>query len=325
VIDGSSTSPTARALLALEIVQARPGITADELAGRLDVTDRAARRYVAILRESGIPIESTRGRYGGYRVGRGLRLAPMMFSASEALGLVMAVLDGHHPADDPDDPVGAAVGKLLAALPERVGAHAAAVRRHAHAVPDRRAARPDLDVTAALIAAIAARRSTRLDYTTGAGSRRPIDVDPWAAVIRHGRWYLLCATSTTGETRALRIDRVGAVAELGPAPAPPPDLDPIDMLERHLASGWPYDVRVEFEALAAEVAPWISASMGEIRPKPDGSGAVLVGSTNNPQMYAGEWLAAIPFPFRVAGGPELRDAVSAVGRRMLDAAHAPAR
>ena len=86
-------SPTARALLTLELIQASPGITAERLAGSLAVSERAARRYIAILREAGIPIDSVRGPYGGFRVGRGLRLAPLTFSASEALGLVMAVLE----------------------------------------------------------------------------------------------------------------------------------------------------------------------------------------------------------------------------------------
>ena len=67
------TSPTARALLCLEMIQNSPGITALALSERLGLTDRAIRRYVAILREAEIPIESERGRYGGYRVGRGLR------------------------------------------------------------------------------------------------------------------------------------------------------------------------------------------------------------------------------------------------------------
>src|SRR5882757_10345086 len=99
-------SPTARALLALELVQGSPGITADQRADKLGVSERAARRYVGILREAGVPVESVREPYGGYRVGRGLRLPPLMFSGTEALGLVMAVLDGHHDASDPADPVG---------------------------------------------------------------------------------------------------------------------------------------------------------------------------------------------------------------------------
>ena len=67
-------SPAARALLVLEMIQNAPGITADRLADRLGLSDRAVRRHVGILREAGIPVESTRGRYGGYRIGRGMRL-----------------------------------------------------------------------------------------------------------------------------------------------------------------------------------------------------------------------------------------------------------
>jgi HTH domain len=136
----STVSPKARALLALELIQASPGITADRLAGKLGVSDRAACRYVSILRESDIPVESLRGPYGGYRVGRGVRLPPLVFSATEALGLVMAVLDGHHDASDPSNPVGSALGKIMRALPEPVAAQAEAVRRTAYrdsgAVPD---------------------------------------------------------------------------------------------------------------------------------------------------------------------------------------------
>src|SRR5688572_7506383 len=89
----SELSPTARALRALEILQTRPVTTADELAGKLGVTERAVRRYIEILREAGIPVESARGTHGGYRLGRGTRLPPVFFTQAEALGLVMAVLD----------------------------------------------------------------------------------------------------------------------------------------------------------------------------------------------------------------------------------------
>ena len=64
-------SPTARALLALEVVQNNPGVTARRLGERLGVTERAARRYIAILREADLPIESVSGPYGGYQAGRG--------------------------------------------------------------------------------------------------------------------------------------------------------------------------------------------------------------------------------------------------------------
>lgn len=64
-------SPTARALRVLEMLQVRSVVTAADLATALAVTERAARRYIAILREAGIPVTSERGPYGGYRLGHG--------------------------------------------------------------------------------------------------------------------------------------------------------------------------------------------------------------------------------------------------------------
>jgi predicted DNA-binding transcriptional regulator YafY len=61
-------------------------------------------------------------------VGRGLRLPPLTFTAAEAMGLVMAVLEGHRNAADPADLVGSALGKIVRVLPERVAAPVRAVR-----------------------------------------------------------------------------------------------------------------------------------------------------------------------------------------------------
>ena len=113
-------SPTARALVALDVIQNHPGVTASELADRLGVTQRAVRRYVEILRDADIPVVSFRGRYGGYRIGRGVRLPPVVFSGPEALGLVMAVLDSPGGAPVADSLVGSGVEKLLRALVEAV-------------------------------------------------------------------------------------------------------------------------------------------------------------------------------------------------------------
>ena len=253
----SDASPTARALLALELLQGSPGVTADRLADKLGVSERAARRYVGILREAGIPIESVRGPYGGYHIGRGLRLPPLMFSAAEALGLVMAVLDGHHDASDPNDPVGSALGKIMRALPEPVAAQAEAVRRTTAPAPDRAAARPDPDTTTALVQACSTHRRVRIGYRSEAGTEWVTEVEPWAVVVRHGRWYLLCRSHATDARRAYRVDRVRSVEVLDDTFSPPADLDPVAMLEEHLAVGWEYDVEVVFDAPFDAVAPYL--------------------------------------------------------------------
>jgi predicted DNA-binding transcriptional regulator YafY len=313
----SDLSPTARALRALEILQARPGTTADQLAARLGVTERAARRYIGILREAGIQVESSRGPHGGYRLRRGTRLPPIVFTQAEALGLVMAVLDGQPAAGEADDPVGAALGKVVQALPENVGRQAAALRDHATAAPDRHSARPDPAITGALVAAVAARRRVLIAYRGETGTAWKAEVDPWAVVVRHGRWYLLCHSHRADAIRTYRVDRVRTVGQTAHEFEPPDDLDPVAALEEHLGTGWEFPTRVVFDAPLAEVAPWIRPPMGRLQPL--GDRCELVGSTSNPAMYAQEWLAAVPFAFRVEGGDELRAAVAAVAARFAAA------
>jgi predicted DNA-binding transcriptional regulator YafY len=312
------TSPTARALLALELVQSSPGITAERLADKLGVTERAARRYVGILREAGIPVESVRGPYGGYRLGRGLRLPPLMFTAAEALGLVMAVLDGHHNAADPADLVGGALGKIVRALPEPVAAQAEAVRRNTAPAPDRAAARPDPATTTTLVQACSRRRLVGIDYRSEAGTEWTVQVEPWAVVVRHGRWYLLCRTRPAGARRAYRIDRVRGVTLSETSFDPPEDLDPVTLLEEHLASGWEYAVEVTLDAPVAEVRRWLARGVGQVEPL-DGRRSRLTASTSNPDWYV-TVLANLPFPYHIHGGPELRKAARATGRRLLAAA-----
>ncbi|MFF0587203.1 helix-turn-helix transcriptional regulator [Streptomyces sp. NPDC003781] len=310
-------SPTARALRALEILRTRPTTTAGELAERLGVTERAARRYVEILREAGIPVESARGPHGGYRLGRGTRLPPVHFTQAEALGLVMAALSGRPAVADADDLVGAALGKVVKALPESVGRQAALLREYASAAPDPYAAHPDPAVTSSLVEAVAHRCRVRLTYRSEAGNAWEEEADPWSLVVRHGRWYLLCHSHRVNALRTYRVDRIGAVRSTAQGFDPPAGFDPVALLEENLGTGWQYTTRVVFDAPAAEVAPWIHPPMGRLEPL--GDGCVLVGSTRNPDMYAQEWLARVPLSFRIEGGAELRAAAAALAARFTAA------
>lgn len=319
----SDVRPTARALRTLELLRGHPGITAGQLAERLEVTERAARRYVGLLREAGVPVESTRGPYGGYRLGRGARLPPVSFTEAEALALVMAVLDGQPSATEPGDVVGEALGKVIRALPERVGHQAAMLRAYAAATPDPVAARPDPAVTSALVAAVADRRRVLVTYRGESGSEWEGEVDPWAVVVRFGRWYLLGRSHRVDAVRTLRVDRVRRVAPTPRRFTPPDHLDPVAALEEHLGTGWRLTTRVVFDAPIEEVARWVRPAMGRLEAL--GRGCVLVGTTRNPAMYAQEWLSTIPLPFRVEGGPELREAVAEVAARFAGAvAESPA-
>jgi predicted DNA-binding transcriptional regulator YafY len=319
-----ATNPTARALLCLELLQESPGTTAERLGERLGVSSRAARRYVGILREAGIPVESVRGPYGGYRVGRGLRLPPLTFSASEALGLVMAVLDGHHDAGDTTDPVGSALAKIIRALPEDVAAQAEAVRRATSPAPDRAAARPDPATAASLVRASSDHHRVQVTYQSESGREWTVQVDPWAVVVRHGRWYLLCLARPTEEDagiRTYRVDRIRALEVQAEVFEPPAGIDAVALLEEHLATGWEHRTEVVVDAPRDEVARSLPGGLGRLEALDDGTSR-LVGSTSDPWWYAAQ-LVRLHAAYRVVGGPELQEAARTLGARLLAAGTVP--
>lgn len=301
----------------MELIQSTPGITADRLAGKLGVSERAARRYAEILREAGIPVIAERGPYGGYRLGRGWRLPPLTFSATEALGLVMAVLDGHHDASDPADLVGGALGKIVRSLPESVAAQAESVRRSTAAAPDRSAVRPDPEITTLLVQGCSAHRRVRLEYRPEAGSQWFTDVDAWAVVVRHGRWYLLCRSVRHNAVRTYRIDRVLQAELLDDSFDPPADLDPVGMLEHHLAIGWEYETEITIDAPVEQVAHSIPRALGHLEATSTETSR-LTGSTSDLEWYAHQ-LAGVPATYRILACPELQQAAVTLGQRLLTA------
>lgn len=310
-------SPAARALLLLEMIQNAPGISADRLADRLGLSDRAVRRHVGILREAGIPVESTRGRYGGYRIGRGLRLPPLMFTPTEALGLVMAVLEGHPAAED--EPVGQALGKIVRALPEPLARPADAVRR----VPARgwHVVVPDVEITLQLVQASDEGRRVRLRYghDPGAGDGREwdVEIDPWAVAVRHRRWYLLGWSHDKDARRVLRVDRVRKVDVLPQRFDVPAGLDALSAVEEQLSMGWRYTVEALIDAPLEECRHWLPRSFGRLE-EVDPSTTRLVATTDEPEWYAAQ-LGNLPMPFRLVGSPEVRAAMADLGRRLLAA------
>jgi predicted DNA-binding transcriptional regulator YafY len=310
-------SPTAKALLTLEAIQNVPGITAQVLGDRLGVTERAARRYVAILREADLPIDSVSGPFGGYRVGRGLRLPPLMFTAAEAMGLVMAVLEGHRDAADPTDLVGSALAKIVRILPASVARPVLAFREVS--APRRgQDARVNPEVVSQLIEACTTAHRLRLGYRLASDKTREMDVDPWAVVLRHSYWYLLGWSHTSRAQRVLRIDRIVSLDVLPVTFAPPQELDALRTLEEHFSRGWTYQVEVLVDAPIDQTRFWVRRSIGRLEPEDDGR-TRLYATTNEPDWYARQ-LAAIPVPFRIVESPELQHAMAALSQQLADAA-----
>ena len=173
----------------------------------------------------------------------------------------------------------------MRALPEPVAAQAEALRRTTAAAPDLAAVRPDPGIASRLVQACSERRRVRVGYRSEAGSAWAGEVDPWAVVVRHGRWYLLCHAHSSDARRAYRIDRIRDVQVLDAGFDRPADLDPVADLEEHLAVGWEYDVDVTIDAPLEEVArqsPGSSAGSSRSTTAPPGWSAAPATRSGTP-------------------------------------------
>src|SRR2546421_6819842 len=86
--------PAARVLTLLELLQSGGVRTVAELAGRLGVDGRTVRRYVDHLLDLDVPVESVRGRYGGYRLAPRDRLPPPLLDDEEAPAVLLGPVPG---------------------------------------------------------------------------------------------------------------------------------------------------------------------------------------------------------------------------------------
>ncbi|MDQ6897852.1 MAG: WYL domain-containing protein, partial [Actinomycetota bacterium] len=99
-----------------------------------------------------------------------------------------------------DAPVGAALGKIARLLPAPVAQQVQAIRQTTAPAPDRGATRPDPVTTIVLVPACGQHRQVQVRYRSGWGSKWDATVDPWAVVVRHGRWYLICRSARAAAT-----------------------------------------------------------------------------------------------------------------------------
>ena len=240
-----------------------------------------------------------------------------MFTRTEALGLVMAVLEGDHGAADPTDP-GRARARQDHPGPARAGRRPGRRRtpgRRARAPTTGRAPRPR-DRRPSWSQACAAARRLRLGYRLGPGRDRAMEVDPWAVVVRHGRWYLLCWSHTSDARRVLRVDRVVTVDALPDTFTPPADLDPVRAVEG-TSRGLEDQVEVVIDAPVADVGRVPPTQPGP--PRGARRRALPPGrATDEPDWYARQ-LTAIEAPFCIVEPPELREAAALLGRRLMQA------
>ncbi|MER6942979.1 YafY family protein [Nonomuraea sp. NPDC000554] len=245
--------PTARVLALLEILQAGGVHPVGGLSERLGVDARTVRRYVDHLVDLDVPVESVRGRYGGYRLARGYRMPPLMLTEDEALATVLGLMTVHKaglaPTADvpPDTAADTAAAKLRRVLPKpldrRLDALLATTRFTAPA--DRTADGPGGHVLLMLAEAAADRRPVSMEYRNRRGEPSQRVIHPYGLVAHSGRWYVTGADSERGDVRTFRVDRVGHLRVLPGSFVRPENFDAAAHTLTTLAeTPWAHDVEI---------------------------------------------------------------------------------
>ncbi|MGW2744360.1 helix-turn-helix transcriptional regulator [Streptomyces sp. NPDC001450] len=330
---------SARLLRLLSLLQAHREWSGAELADRLGVTPRTVRRDVDRLRELGYPVNASPGTGGGYRLGAGAELPPLLLDDDEAVAVAVGLRTA---AGQGIEGIGEtsvrALAKLEQVLPDRLRRRVGAL--NAFTVPMLRGGPPSTPVDPAVLTELAhlCRDAERLHFeylslarsrTDSAGgtpmgsiSRRT--VEPHRLVCTERRWYLVAWDVDRADWRTFRVDRITPKPPHGPRfdPREPPAEDLAAYVSKGVSTSvYATHSTVRLLVPLREAAERISPSAGML--EADGEDACILrsGAPNLDVMVIHIMMTGLPF--EVLEPVELNDVIRRV-RDRLDAALARA-
>nr|WP_276612301.1 WYL domain-containing protein [Kineococcus vitellinus] len=321
----------------LSLLQARRDWPGELLAERLRVSRRTVRRDVERLRELGYPVAATRGPEGGYRLGAGAQLPPLLFDDEQAVALAVALRAAAATGTGTAEAAARALESVRQVMPARLrhrldGLHVTAVPPAAGAG----GSPADPQVLLALSAAVRAREVLRFDHAPapapvpragdGGGPGAPPPprrVQPHHLLTRGGRWYLLGWDLDREGWRTFRADRITPRSPTGPrfVPREVPGGDVAAFVDGVFKGaggpgGWPCRGEVLLDLPAAAVLP--HAGDGVVEDLGPQRCRLVLGSWSWPALAAA--VGAFDADFEVVGPAELRAACAALSHRFAAAA-----
>jgi predicted DNA-binding transcriptional regulator YafY len=317
---------SARLLRLLSLLQARRDWTSAELASRLGVTTRTIRHDMDRLRGLGYPVNARPGVAGGYRLGAGGALPPLLLDDEEAVAVVIGLRTAASGSvAGAEEASVRALAKLQQVLPSRLRHRVSAFQGFALPVAWR-GPQVDPDVLTLIAGACRDHERLRFDYRAhgGAASRR--SVEPYRLVHDRGRWYLMAWDTDRDAWRTFRVDRISPLPPTGPRFTPralPADREIAAQVARGAGEAtWRYRARVIVHAPASQVRarlpiPVEVSSLGSDR-------CVFEPGSDYPEMLA-LYLGMLDADFTVVDSPELVSALRTLAGRFQRAIDAGSR
>ncbi|MEU5114506.1 YafY family protein [Streptomyces longwoodensis] len=323
--------PTARVLTLLELLQSGGIRTVAELADRLGVEGRTVRRYVDQLIDLDVPVESVRGRYGGYRLAPGYRLPPLMLSDDEALAVLLGLVAGRragltttqHTANE------TASAKIRRVLPKRIAGRLDTLLA-ALAFTDQPGEfdTPDAGVLLTIADAVRHRRPVSIRYTDRDGRRSERTLHAYGIVAHAGRWYVTGRDARIGEDRTFRLDRIADARTLPGSFEAPVGAGPAQrVLSGFATAEYRHEVTLRIHGTVEQIRahlPVSVASLEEHEPAAGQDRATERWMRVELRAEQLDWLppvlASLDRPFVIERPDELRDLVTALADRLASCA-----
>jgi predicted DNA-binding transcriptional regulator YafY len=295
---------SARLLRLLSLLEVRPEWAGPDLAERLEVTPRTLRRDIAKLRSLGYPVRAAPGVAGGYRLGAGAALPPLLLDDDEAVAVALSLrTSASHSVTGVGEASVRALAKLDQVLPSRLRERATAISQ---ATVPLTGPGPTLDAEELMTIARACRNCERLAFGYRRQDNVPTErlVEPHRLVQAGYRWYLVARDVAADDWRTFRADRIVAPRPTGArfAPRDPPDAAAF-VANSVTTAPYRYQARVLVQAPAGDVARLVPPSAGVIEPAAAGSCLLTSGSDSLDALAF--HLASLGYDFTVLAPPEL--------------------
>jgi predicted DNA-binding transcriptional regulator YafY len=323
--------PTGRVLTLLELLQSGGTRTMTELADRLGVDGRTVRRYVDHLIDLGVPVESVRGRYGGYRLAPGYRLPPLMLNDDEALAVLLGLVAGRRAGlmTQADTASETAAVKIRRVLPEHLARKLDTVLDSlAFTAPPGQFATPQTGILLTVADAVRHRRPISIRYTARDDRRSERTLHPYGIVTHSGRWYVTGTDPDIGQDRTFRLDRIADARTLPGEFEPPAGLDPAQRVLSGLATAaYRHEVTLRIQGTVEQIRARLPASIASVHEAAPAEGAdpdaepwLRVELRAERLDWLPPLLASLDRPFVIERPDELRDLVSALADRLAASA-----
>jgi len=308
---------SARLLRLLSLFQAQRYWTGARLAERLEVTARTLRRDVDRLRTLGYPVNSTSGTAGGYQLGAGATLPPLLLDDEEAVAVVVGLRTAASgTVAGIEESSVRALAKLQRVLPERLRKRAAAL--DAFILP---LASPGPRVHADTLSVIAGAcrdlQKLRFGYQSREGAGTEREVEPHRLVHTGRRWYLAAFDISRNNWRTFRVDRIQPPLVAGErfTGRTPPDGDFAAYVSRSVAYGPdPHQAKVILHAAIEQAAERVPPAAGTLEPLDDGRCLLHICSSSLDALAM--HLAWLGFEFEVREPAELVECVRTMAARL---------